>query len=141
MAFALLQRRKTNFLLWVPGGNQQPSLILGKLDPLDLVPFCELVRTPLRPAQDNVPDLWELPCGSLGLPDGVYHYWFEINDTSLNDKGQPNNFGKILVTDPFTYTVDYRLVKDPGYQPAAVIKLEGSQLKACDPAGKTSEPG
>jgi hypothetical protein len=81
------------------------------------------------------PGLWELDGSSLGLSDGIYHYWFNTDDTS------PAGAGALLVTDPIAYTVDYRLMSAPGYQPAAVIKLENGGLVPCDPGGETADLG
>lgn len=138
MGFMLLDRHKTHFVLWVPGGMQDeaPVLVIGKLSTGPPVAFDEKLRKALD-AAPNVPSrsLWELSCESLNLPEGgklpegVYHYWFEITDTS------PEKYGKMLVTDPLAYTVDYGLTELPRdrhvpdrekwkvKQPAGVIKL------------------
>ena len=74
--------------------------------------------------------------GEPALKDGtMYHYWFEIQDTS------PTNYGAYQVTDPIAYTVDYRVTKsrDDKVQPASVIKFQDNRLWPCDIDGK--EPG
>jgi pullulanase len=135
VTFDLLKRRTTHFVLWVPSGSQKPSLILGNLVPGNPATFRQLISVELQPATaPSGPSLWEFPCSALELPNGVYHYWFKIQDTS------PNNFGQMLVTDPFAYTVDYRLTQSPALQPAAVIKLDGGRLRACDAAGGVPAP-
>ena len=132
MDFDIFTRRKTNFVLWAPSKlTQAPSLILGRLVLGEPATFQELIRKPLQAAAgDNAPFLWELPCNSLGLDDGVYHYWFQINDLSPNP-----SLGEMLVTDPFATAVDYRLLQSLDPQPASVIKLAETELLPCDPSG------
>lgn len=134
--FDFLDQRRGRFALWVPGrdlGGTPPQLILGTYDTANHT-FTQVVHSPLS-KDPVIPDVWELDPNSsgLGLSDGVYHYWFEIEDSS------PENRGKLLVTDPFAYTVDYRqgLVRgqDEWIQPAAVIKLRDGQLWPCDVDG------
>jgi pullulanase len=130
--FDILTRRKTKFVLWAPGKlTTAPSLILGTLVAGNPATFQEQVNKPLLAAAgDNAPFLWELPCNSLGLDDGVYHYWFQINDTSPT-----TSLGEMLVTDPFATAVDYRLLQSLDVEPASVIKLVGNELVPCDPSG------
>ncbi|RMZ90556.1 hypothetical protein DV736_g2210, partial [Chaetothyriales sp. CBS 134916] len=132
MNFDIFTRRKTHFVLWAPGQLQQaPLLILGRLDPGIPATFQRVVDKPLQRASgDNAPFLWELPCDSLGLKDGVYHYWFKVNDTSPS-----TSLGEMLVTDPLATAVDYRLLQSRDVQPASVIKVDAGKLVPCDPSG------
>jgi pullulanase len=132
MDFDILTLRKTKFVLWAPKQlAQAPLLILGTLDQGVPATFQRRINQPLQAAAgDNAPFLWELPCSSLGLEDGVYHYWFQINDTS-----PATSLGDMLVTDPFATAVDYRLLQSRDIQPASVIKLAGNELIPCDPSG------
>lgn len=133
MSFDLLKRRTTHFVFWRPLGASAPILVLGSLIPGNPPAFSQQVSRPLMAAAQ--PGLWELQCSSLDLSDGVYHYWFTIEDTS------PARAGTLLVTDPIAYTVDYRLLSSPGNQPAAVVKLENGLLVPCDPGGETADLG
>jgi pullulanase len=133
MPFDLLKRRETHFVFWRPQGETVPVLVLGSLIPGNPSAFSELVSVPLTAG--GQPGLWELNCSSLGLSDGVYHYWFKIEDTS------PAGAGTLLVTDPVAYTVDYRYLAPPGYQPAAVVMLDQGRLIPCDPGGETVDMG
>ncbi|ORY66130.1 putative alpha amylase, catalytic domain subfamily [Pseudomassariella vexata] len=102
----LLDRCKDHFLLWMPGlelSSDPPQLVLGTYDAATQT-FTQVVHEPLSQAPDTT-DLWQLAPSSarLSLSDGaVYHYWFEVEDTS------PDKRGKMHVTDPFAHTVDYR---------------------------------
>jgi pullulanase len=133
MPFDLLKRRKTHFVFWRPSGAIAPVLVLGTLIPGNPPAFSQQISRPLLPAAEL--GLWELHCSSLGLPDGIYHYWFTIDDTS------PAKAGTLLVTDPIAYTVDYRLLLAPGYQPATVVKLDNGNLVPCDPDGESADLG
>jgi 1,4-alpha-glucan branching enzyme len=139
-AVDMFTRRQNEFVLWVPEVTQSPSLVIGKLEPND----------PDKLVNERTYDLTEMPkglfrinAGSLGLDDGVYHYWFKIKDTS------PENFGPMLVTDPLAYAVDYRVTRYPGIetgtskwrQPAAMIRLQGDRLIPCDPSGNDFKAG
>lgn len=133
MCFDLLKRRTTHFVLWLSPGQSAPVLVLGTFLPGNPPAFQQKIGQALVPA--GFPGLWELDVSSLGLPDGVYHYWFAVDDTS------PAKRGGLICTDPFAYTVDYRLLSSSGAQPAAVVKWEGGRLIPCDPGGETADPG
>lgn len=124
MSFDILTRRRTNFVLWAPGVSQAPTLLIGKLRVGNPITLTSQKRVPLERAAT---DLWQLPATSdkLSLEDGIYHYWFEVNDSRSGNK--------VLVTDPLSYCVDYRIVMHPEYQPASLIRLQGGQLLPCDP--------
>jgi pullulanase len=133
MPFDLLKRRETHFVFGRPQGATAPVLVLGSLVPGNPPAFTELLAVPLAPG--GHPGLWELDCTSLDLPDGIYHYWFKMEDTS------PGGAGPLLVTDPVAYTVDYRYLPSPGYQPASVVMLDHGRLLPCDPGGETLDMG
>ncbi|EOO04232.1 putative alpha amylase catalytic region protein [Phaeoacremonium minimum UCRPA7] len=132
----LLDRRKDSFLLWAPGrdfGSNPPLLVLGKYNSTADGLFDELVRQPLATSSAE-PGLWVLGPDTISpvLKDGVYHYWFEILDDS------PEKWGKMLTTDPISFTVDYRVTRQTGdqKQPASVIKYRDGKLWACSLDGK-----
>ncbi|KAJ9660404.1 hypothetical protein H2198_002522 [Neophaeococcomyces mojaviensis] len=136
--FRLLERRKEQFLLWMPGGQSAPRLIIGIFSktpsPGAVTPF---FQGELHQAQQG---LWELPPSSINPPleDGkVYHYWFEVDNTF------PLASGKVTVTDPLAYTVDYRIFgnqkRSDSMQPPAVIKFRNAKLWPCDIDGREPE--
>jgi 1,4-alpha-glucan branching enzyme len=89
-------------------------------------------RTLPLSAAASVNDLWEIAATDCGLGDGtVYHYWFQVKDT--RPTGDPTS--SVLVTDPLTFTPDWRLQNTDGEQPASVILFRGGQLVACDQDG------
>src|ERR1700761_3229690 len=97
MTFDLLQRRKENFVLWIPGrsfGTNPPQLVIGTYDASAKDPFVLSFKGPF--VAIDFPDLWQLDPKTISPPlkDGVYHYWFELADDSAN------NFGTMQMTDP-----------------------------------------
>jgi 1,4-alpha-glucan branching enzyme len=141
MDFDLLNRRRDKFMLWAPAQTQaNPQLVIGTIvvseNPDVPSTVNEFFTGPF--VKSDQPDLWELDPKSIqpALKDGtMYHYWFEIHDTS------PTNYGAYQVTDPIAYTVDYRTTKsrDDNVQPASVIKFRDGKLWPCDIDG--NEPG
>lgn len=138
MAFNLLERRKEKFVLWIPAAAQikPPQLVLGTLSgtPATINP---LFQGPL--ANPDIPDLWELDPNSIVPPlqnNSVYHYWFDITDTSSS------NLGTFRTTDPIAYTVDYSVTNDrsENVQPASVIKFRDGKLWPCDIDGNEPFP-
>jgi pullulanase len=126
--FDLLCRKHHKFVLWIPGSSiyePTPQLVLGTYDGSSEL-FTKLVHQPLIESAHHG-GLWELdPAMLYGVSlkeDTVYYYWFEVEDTS------PERIGKLLVTDPLAYTVDYRLASYAGrQQPASVIKYRDKKL-------------
>ncbi|KAK4249473.1 1,4-alpha-glucan branching enzyme GlgB [Corynascus novoguineensis] len=104
----ILNQRHEKFVLWVPssdGSTALPPVFVG---------------------------LWVLHPTSVSPPlaDGVYRYWYEIQDTS------PAKRGRLLVTDPLAFAVDYDVVHSAGDNardhPASVVKIRDGKLWACD---------
>ncbi|KAJ5355079.1 uncharacterized protein N7496_012291 [Penicillium cataractarum] len=131
MNFDLLERRREKFVLWIPAGPaaKTPSLVLCTFQPGPPATFHTIFSGQLRGS--DRPDLWELDPNDIEPSlknDTVYHYWFEIQDSS------PEDLGVIQVTDPMAYTVDYRDTKNQGEhaQPASVIKFRDGKLWPCD---------
>ncbi|KAK3382721.1 putative alpha amylase, catalytic domain subfamily [Lasiosphaeria ovina] len=131
----LLNRRNESFVLWVPGSSSAanaPKLIIGNvIKSGSSKTFSQIARLPLVPSPDKS-GLWLLGPSSISPPlaDGVYHYWFEVNDTS------PESRGTLLVSDPFAFAVDYSVANttDPSVppQPASVVRLRDDKLWPCD---------
>jgi pullulanase len=144
MTADIFSKRLENFVLWrVASSDPPPKLIIGQLKlgaPISLVneQQFDLDQSP------DFPDLWLIPAESCNLKDDqVYHYWFEVTDSHPHRSGK-----RIQVTDPLAFTVDWRLYgprpEGPDYHdedqyPAAVMKLNGGQLKLCDAGGETGE--
>lgn len=131
MTFDLLERRRTKFTLWIPGHAQPkpPLLILGTFAAGSPATVNVFFTGPLSAAES--PDVWEIDPNSIQpslTNNQVYHYWFEITDTSSS------NFGTYRVTDPLSYTVDYSVTqnRDERVQPASVIKFRDGKLWPCD---------
>ncbi|GIJ92523.1 hypothetical protein Asppvi_001801 [Aspergillus pseudoviridinutans] len=142
MAFDLLERRKEKFVLWIPAGptSNPPSLVLGIFDLGPPATIDEFFTGQL--SRSDQQDLWELDLSSINPPlrnGSVYHYWFEIQDSS------PKGLGTFRVTDPIAYTVDYRATGTHEHirpasaikfrehvQPASVIKFRDGKLWPCD---------
>lgn len=130
----LLNVRHENFALWIPASGPSfdtPHLVIGTFDQASNN-FSHIGRFPLA-LSPEIKDLWVLDPkdSSPPLSDGVYHYWFEVGDTS------PEKKGTLLVTDPLAFTVDYRVTKgDSGaVQPASVIKYRDGKLYPCNKDG------
>jgi pullulanase len=143
LVFDLLERRKCKFVLWIPNHSADsaaPELILGPFNPDNPKAVDITFQGPLQ--KSGQPDLFELDPNSIqpALQDGqIYHYWFQVTDTSSE------NLGQIRVTDPWVYTVDYRTVtnrkaEDSKVQPAGVIKFRGGRLWPCDIDGCEPTP-
>ena len=134
----LLLRRQTHFALWRPHlGGIPPVLVVGRFVAGNPNAFTDAREIPLAP---DVPGLWTLAAAVTGLPDGIYHYWFRVENTNPGLPAAP-----ILCTDPFATTVDWSLLSPPlpaGFdedndrQPASVIRLQQGQLSAVDPGGE-----
>ncbi|KAH6628481.1 putative alpha amylase, catalytic domain subfamily [Chaetomium tenue] len=139
----IFNQRHESFVLWLPRPEaftpQPPVLVIGMTGGPPPETFNEIGRFPLFHSTDKV-GLWVLDPASISPPleDGVYRYWFEILDTS------PENRGMLLVTDPFAFTVDYGVATSVGGvgrdQPASVIKFRNGKLWACDMDGTEPQP-
>lgn len=139
--FDIIKRKETSFVLWIPSDHpaevEPPRLILGKYDESqqDDLNFKELVNEVLSPAA-GLTGLWEISCEEVNdqirghgrEQSGVFIYWFQVEDTS------PARNGLMHVTDPLAYALDYRVVHQPGDQPASVIwvDVDKDQLLPCD---------
>ena len=140
MPFDLLQRKRTHFVLWRPGGaNPPPALIIGTFLEGNPPSFRPLNRFDLAPSPVSA-DLWEVAAVACGLANTrVYHYWFEVTNTNPKTPAP----ARILCTDPTAWTVDWRLrapalplpFTDDDGGPAAVVKWRDNELVPCDPGG------
>ena len=142
--FDILERRKHEFVLWIPGQAAEdpaPSLVIRPFDPSKPTLVNRSATIPLKKSDKQ--DLWELGPKNIrpALKDGqVYHYWFLISDTS-GEGVNGASLGQIQVTDPLAYVVDYRTVTDrlagdSQVQPAGVVKFRGGRLVPCDVDGR-----
>ncbi|MDQ6705198.1 MAG: alpha-amylase family glycosyl hydrolase, partial [Acidobacteriota bacterium] len=136
-----LERRKTHFTFWRTNGNPNPpQLVIGTFQPGNPNTVATVPDIPLI-TSEKLPGLFTLATGDTGLRDGIYHYWFRVDNTHPDRPG-----GKtLLVTDPFATTVDWRVLSTDlpaGFnpsndqQPAAVIRLTGGLLSPVDPGGE-----
>jgi pullulanase len=140
----LLERRKTHFTFWRTNGNPNPPhLVIGTFEAGIPNTVKTLLDAQLQVAASDPPGLFSLPASSTGLADGIYHYWFTVEDTHPQaPQGQTIN-----VTDPFATTVDWRvgssgptvgLVRADDVQPPAVIRLSQGILSPVDAGGESS---
>jgi 1,4-alpha-glucan branching enzyme len=140
----IFEIKQTNFVLWRGSSTTPPpQLIIGELQLGAPVSFVREQKFDLQPAP-GFSDLWLIPAASCNLVEKkVYHYWFEVSDTHPNRPGK-----RIRVTDPFAFTVDWRLTgprpdaadySDDDEYPAAVVKFSDGRLVPCDAGGETGE--
>ncbi|PTY06927.1 alpha amylase [Opitutaceae bacterium EW11] len=136
----LAQLKQSHFVLWRPRiVHPAPRLVIGTFragnpSTLDELAVRELEQDPAQP------EIWSLRASDLNLPDGVYHYFFEVADSSPY-KLDPM---PIRCTDPHAWTVDWRLMapspgKDYGdgdRDPASVVMLRDGFLSPCDAGGE-----
>jgi 1,4-alpha-glucan branching enzyme len=120
-----------------------PRLVIGWFQPGNPPALSNEQRFDLAELPGQ-PGLWGVAAELCGLVEGnVYHYWFEVTDSSPYRNGW-----RILVTDPLARTVDWRLragalggmYNGDDRDPAAVVKYLGGELVPCDPAGETFVP-
>ncbi len=130
----LLDRGATHFVLWAPG-QAAPQLVIGTLQFGAPPSLTGTRKFALKPA-GGVEGLWELAPSDCGLANGVYHYWFEVDDTRPGHAANQ----RVLVTDPLTCIADWRITETDGEQPASVIKVEENRVCACDPDGTPVTP-
>lgn len=134
----IVQRRTTQFVVWRPSASTtSPELVIGQLQPGNPPAFASVAGQPfkLKPVP-GISGLWGIAVADCHLAEGeVYHYWFRVEDSRPG--AAPGN--TVTVTDPFAFTVDWRLFPPDttqNRQPAAVIKFRNGQLVPCDPGGE-----
>lgn len=140
----LLLRRETHFTLWRPNSNVKPPvLVIGSFMAGNPNTLANRKNISLSRVGLTTPGLWALAASDVGFPDGIYHYWFEVENTSPFDPPA----ALICCTDPFAATVDWRLLSPPlptGFnndtdrQPASVIRLQKGHLLVVDPGGESA---
>ncbi|HTQ54943.1 MAG TPA: hypothetical protein VMI94_10810 [Bryobacteraceae bacterium] len=138
----LLDRRKTHFTLWRPNADTTaPALVIGSFQAGNPNVVGNRAELSLATSGDT-PGLWALAARDTGLPDGIYHYWYRVDNTHPDRPAGST----VLVTDPLATTVDWRVLSeiptgfDPSDdpQPAAVIRMANGALSAVDPAGEVA---
>jgi len=141
----LLLRRETHFSVWRPNlDTKPPVLVIGTFVAGNPNSLANRKDIPLSKAGPGSPGLWALAATDSGLPDGIYHYWFQVDSTAPDEPaGAP-----ILCADPFATTVDWRLLApslpagfnpDSDLQPASVVRLQAGRLSAVDPHGESGD--
>lgn len=140
----IFELRKKAFVLWRPRVTDfAPRLVIGHFRPGNPPVLGGRQSFELTTVHGQT-DLWSITADACGLREGeVYHYWFELNDSSPFGDGR-----RILCTDPLAYTVDWRLKSEAlpapygedDQDPATVVRFENGQLVACDPAGEQFVP-
>ena len=136
----LLIRRRTAFVLWRPKRVvPPPTLVIGTFQPGNPPSLANRRAIPLALVPGTT-DVWGVSAAACGLVDGtVYHYWFEISDSSPFRDGR-----RLLCADPLAATVDWRLTAErlpapysvDDQAPASVVKFAGGALAPCDPGGE-----
>lgn len=141
MLSALLQRKRTHFVLWRPRNTTPPPrLIIGRFKPGNPPALKDEQSLPLASSLLSA-DLWEIPASACNLASGqTYHYWFEVPDSNVYH--DPAKRKSIRCTDPAALCVDWRLrapapsdYGEDSRDPASVILFEQGELKAADPDG------
>lgn len=132
------------FVLWRPWNTwPAPRLIIGRFQPGNPPTLIQQQTWDLAELPGQ-PGLWGIAAAQCGLGEGsVYHYWFEVTDSSPFRSGW-----RILCTDPLAHTVDWRLranalgglYNEDDRDPAAVVKYAGGELVACDAVGEIFAP-
>jgi pullulanase len=140
----LLLRRQTHFTFWRPSiGVTPPVLVIGTFAFGNPNTLANRKEIPLSQADPTTPGLWAVAAAETALADGIYHYWFQIENTN---PGEPTA-ALMLCTDPFATTVDWRLLSpslpagfnnDSDRQPASVIRLQNGSLSPVDPGGEAA---
>ena len=83
---------------------QQPVLVIGTFAAGN--PNTLANRRDIRLVQDpSHRGLWAMTASDTRLPDGIYHYWFQVENSNPSEPA----LAPILCTDPFATTVDWRL--------------------------------
>src|SRR5436309_1348516 len=80
----LLERRKTEFLVWCPSNKANaPELIIGQLQEGNPPRFAPIARQPFTLQRvAGLDGLWRIAASACGLQNGqVYHYWFRVDDS------------------------------------------------------------
>lgn len=139
MSAHLFELRRKTFVLWRPWHTTPPPcVVLGWFqagNPPALVHRASFALAEVS----GCPGLWGIDAADCGLGEGnVYHYWFEVTDSSPFRDGR-----RILCTDPLARTVDWRLrapalgapYDDADRAAAAVVRWTNGELVPCDPAG------
>lgn len=136
--------KQSSFVLWSPHHvRPAPALVIGQFEAGNPPRLANRQMFPLT-RQATHPDIWSIAAAQCGLLDGeVYHYWFELSDSSPTRNGS-----RIWCTDPTAFTVDWRLLSPQlpapysgdDRDPAAVVKFQNHRLVPCDPGGETFEP-
>jgi len=136
----LFELQRTMFLLWRPWHTwPPPRVVLGWFQAGNPPVLAHQLAFDLGELPGR-PGLWGIAAADCGLGEGnVYHYWFEVTDSSPYRDGR-----RILVTDPLARTVDWRLrapalgapYDDDDRDPAAVVRWLNGELVACDAAGE-----
>src|SRR5215218_1102387 len=144
MPVHLFELKKTAFVLWRPFRTETPpALVIGRFEAGNPPALADRRRFPMR-VVEGTRDLWAIDASACGLTEGlVYHYWFEVNDSSPSRDGS-----RILCTDPTASTVDWRLLAErlpepyttEDQDPASVVALVDGELVPCDPAGEIAGP-
>ena len=104
LAADLLQLRQTSFALWNPSAEgNAPVLVIGVFEAGNANTLANSRNISLLAS--GKPGLWTIAAANCGLADGIYHYWFSVENTKPDLPAQ-----QILCTDPFSTTVDWRLL-------------------------------
>jgi len=141
----LLLRRETHFTVWRPNlDDKPPVLVIGTFVAGNPNSLANRIDIPLSKAGPASPGLWVLAAAGSGLPDGIYHYWFQVHSTAPDEPAGAS----VLCADPLATTVDWRLLAPslpPGFnpdsdlQPASVVRLQAGRLSAVDPQGESAD--
>jgi len=141
----LIVRRETEFVFWRPSATGKPPvLVIGTFAAGNPNTLANRQEIRLSMASQTSRGLWVVSAANIRLADGIYHYWFQVENTNPSDPAA----APILCTDPFATTVDWRLLSPslpPGFnndtdrQPASVIRLQNGNLLAIDPGGESAE--
>src|SRR5207244_5888387 len=89
-------------------GNQNaPKLVIGTFQAGNPNVVANRLELPLATSAAT-PGLWSLAARDTGLADGVYHYWYRVDNTHPSRPAGTT----VLVTDPFATTVDWRVLSE-----------------------------
>jgi len=140
MSAHLFGLRRSMFVLWRPWHTAPPPrVVLGWFQAGNPPALINPLSFELAEIGGS-PGLWGIEAADCGLGEGnVYHYWFEVTDSSPFRDGR-----RILCADPLARTVDWRLrapalgapYEDVDRAPAAVVRWTNGALVPCDPAGE-----